>query len=823
MKHHLPISLFLMVCGLLIRIPALQGQPDNGTPLMQQYSKKEYQAHARNFSIIEGKDGRVYLGNSNGLLVYDGIAWQMIAENLIAVQMDAHSPERMYVAAYDDLGYLEATDSGSFVFESLADKLPDSEKEVVFVTNVVRLKQYVYFAGEDVLYAYDTTDRSFVVHRSDHIEGLVNYQDTVYLVDINKGFCRMEGTRIVVVDSTFENEEGIRGIYPTNQKGQFLIVTTQGLLHYDRTGLHPLMTEADDIFRRDAIYTSTYTQSRDGTFFYIIGTSNQGVLILDENGKQWYHIRTDNGLINNNIADLCVDQQGFLWVATGNGITKVALHHPYTSFGQRIENSVLDILHTQAGERYVATNTGLLIQEGEQFVPLPETVGTQCWQLHPFRDQVVLAGGNFGFYYIRDGQVRQNVSQSWATMSVEVSRRRPHRLYQSCYQGFYLLDYQEQADTFRVVKQVEAFDSLISRSVVEDTMGNVWVGAIGKGFFRFRWDKPDSVTRHIKGLDDLSRCYVWEDQGMLFFTTRDGIFQYDAEQDRFVSFTPDWMKALPEGIKAYYFYTDQNQNVWLAAYGLRLSKLPKGAYRCDTLLLEAFTSNVYAFHSQGDSIFWMGNDDGLFAYHPSWDFALPQKAFRTMLYPPVFEGLPVTSGGNRELPYANNSVRFDARALSFLNESENSYQFSLIKDGKISATDWTKEPFKEYTNLWEGPYTLRVQARDALGRMGVPVEYGFVIRPPAYRTTLAYVLYAVLMSLGIWLAIWLNSRRLRRANERLETVRERTSEIQQQKEEISIQAEALQDALALAQTRKKEIEAQHRKISDSIVYAERIQ
>jgi hypothetical protein len=44
-------------------------------PRIINFTKQQYKAHNQNWSLVQGEDQCIYVGNSKGLLVFDGIHW----------------------------------------------------------------------------------------------------------------------------------------------------------------------------------------------------------------------------------------------------------------------------------------------------------------------------------------------------------------------------------------------------------------------------------------------------------------------------------------------------------------------------------------------------------------------------------------------------------------------------------------------------------------------------------------------------------------------------------------------------------------------------
>ncbi|MFN7295162.1 MAG: SpoIIE family protein phosphatase, partial [Bacteroidota bacterium] len=162
-----------------------------------------------------------------------------------------------------------------------------------------------------------------------------------------------------------------------------------------------------------------------------------------------------------------------------------------------------------------------------------------------------------------------------------------------------------------------------------------------------------------------------------------------------------------------------------------------------------------------------------------------------------------------EVIYKNNNINFEFAALSFDNEKENLYSYYLEGFDR-GWSDWTSESKKSYTNLYEGTYTFHVKSKNVYGKVGEEDTYTFTILPPWYRTTSAYLIYAIGAVMMVYVITQLSTRRLKRAKEKLEAiVISRTAEVVAEKEEVEKQ--------------KTIVEVKNKDITDSINYAQKIQ
>ena len=66
------ILILMMACVAVLSAVA------QGFPLMRNYLGKEYGAHNRNYDLVCGEDGMLFVANFEGLLYFDKAQWHVI-------------------------------------------------------------------------------------------------------------------------------------------------------------------------------------------------------------------------------------------------------------------------------------------------------------------------------------------------------------------------------------------------------------------------------------------------------------------------------------------------------------------------------------------------------------------------------------------------------------------------------------------------------------------------------------------------------------------------------------------------------------------------
>jgi serine phosphatase RsbU (regulator of sigma subunit) len=133
----------------------------------------------------------------------------------------------------------------------------------------------------------------------------------------------------------------------------------------------------------------------------------------------------------------------------------------------------------------------------------------------------------------------------------------------------------------------------------------------------------------------------------------------------------------------------------------------------------------------------------------------------------------------------DNVIYFKIVAPAYFKKNLTQYQFKIPKI-MSDWSQWSNDTEHSMGIYRSGDYTLLVRARDMWGNIGEPVSLSFKMKAPFTRTTFFYVLIILIVSLIKFLLVRVRETRLKEKNRILEEkVRERTAEIEAQKEEIT--------------------------------------
>jgi len=183
------------------------------------------------------------------------------------------------------------------------------------------------------------------------------------------------------------------------------------------------------------------------------------------------------------------------------------------------------------------------------------------------------------------------------------------------------------------------------------------------------------------------------------------------------------------------------------------------------------------------------------------------------------------------------AITIRVSAPFFLKEQSTQFQFKI--EGLMSRwSEWNSAPAIELPYLPSGEYTIKVRAKDALQRESSVIPLPIYIKPQFWETPWFIALCIAFIAVVVFLLMKLRERQLKKERDILEQkVKERTATIAQQNKELSTQRDELANQNREILQQKEEIETQrdeieqqrdkivrqNEEITQSIVYAKRIQ
>jgi DNA-binding CsgD family transcriptional regulator/ligand-binding sensor domain-containing protein len=410
---------------------------------------------------------------------------------------------------------------------------------------------------------------------------------------------------------------------------------------------------------------------------------------------------------------------------------------------------------------------------------LVEGTTAQSWNIQVIGDQLICAN-NMGALVITEGKVAKVLDRR-GYFGFKALPSRPNFVIGSHYGGFAL--FEQRANGLEYIDQIKGIDK--SSNLFEVDTDFLW---LKRDQFLYRMELSEDLRQFtsIKSFAQLSPMEkgigsVQKIDGKVYFQTNNHFYTY--LKDQAVFYKDERFSALFQGLPNISSLTQDAQgNLWYVfnqSLGVFMRNGEEG-YKNVVAPFSNLTNNLVVNYLSINTIdkenIFIGLTDGLAHYDSQFSknfVTKPAVFIRSFLYPndTIIYGNPQQRPKDRQLPYGANKVKFTFSSPTYENLENVEYRYRLAPyDTKWSG--WTKVSMKEYTNLREGAYVMKVMARNSYGIQSNEALVQFEVAPPWYRHYLAYLGY-LLLALIIIYGVYLNVKIKIRKNKYYETMEQR--------------------------------------------------
>jgi ligand-binding sensor domain-containing protein/signal transduction histidine kinase len=477
-RRMLPLAM-LLLCVLIFRLPAAE---QSSSPfVVNSWGNEEGLPQSSVISVIQTKDGYLWLGTLNGLVRFDGIHFTIFNENN-------------------------------------APGLPSSR--IVFLFEDSRTNLWIGTETAGIALIKNGQVKSFPsANRSPEGRILYAYEDSGGIV----WFLTADGHSIYY--QAGEMHADLSLISP-----QLFLRATKNLVQSKSSGFWLLQNGrvqrwAGNRIQRDFGIspwgnTNVTSACEDENGNLIVGTLGAGIFWFDADGN-YQHISTEQNLSSAFVLSLCFDRDGNLWAGTdGGGLNRIKRKilnappefHPFTA--QSISedtNGGLWTAFNAHGVSYWNTNSSQDFTVGKY---------SDAWTILVDRNQQVWAGTrDEGLFQFQTNQfVRAPGAQILGAQIYALFEDRAEQLWAGTQNGLANFDGQK----WKLLTMPDGLSENTVRAIAQDADGNFWIGTENGGLNLFKDGKFSPIQ---KSADDLPgndiTCLCAEKNGGLWVGTSD--------------------------------------------------------------------------------------------------------------------------------------------------------------------------------------------------------------------------------------------------------------------------------------------------------------
>lgn len=774
------------------------------TLLYEQYRVEEYGGSDQNWGLSQDSLGNIYVANSDGVLVFNGITWEL--ERLPAgelVRKVAAGPQgRIYVGLLKDMGYLERDHHGKFQYHSLLPLLNESQRAQV--REIVGLKvvgRKVFF--NDLQHVYVLDDSGLKVFGEPNLgepklknRYCILKDDGVYEYR-NRGFTKSKLLAgFDIADIKFISDYTGNQIIVLTRQGELTRVTINS---DSTTSTAPFSSELSR--KIDLSNIGNVFGLRDGRIALL---SEDRLTIIDEHGNVVQTLSKESTGYSFDTYFAFEDAFNNYWCANGESLLRVKLSSPLTVFDKNSGiHGAIRAMVKHNGTVYFGTSKGVYSQDSTKKIhPVIGTKGETVQFFESGKELYVL--DEHGVMRIANGSAMRVLEHDWSTTITAIPGAKNYFLITASENGLWLV----HAGTPHWTKvQLEDSNEQYYFGAA-DSLGNIWLTQYGSHLWRIRIDiEKKAITEKqlcdsSMGLPSSFNNRAQAISNGVVFSTESGIYRYNDHYARFepnesysgdLASRPIYSLAQQEDGTLFFFTTDPfDPSRRIAAMA------KKGADGKYTTTHWPF--RILSWTDPQAPIIIVSKHEVLFSnnvrvvdYDPMQSAIMPKPSvyISGVSANDSIRVSNITPNSHFRFPFDKNSLRISFIAPFFDGAEKVMYQYR-IEGLDDKWTEWSNTRDALISNLREGDYSFVVRARNIYGRISEPERISIHIDPPFFRTMAAYLSYVLLMVCLVYGFIKLNTIRIERQKKRLQNeVARMTFELAATNEEILAQNEEM--------------------------------
>ncbi|WP_290477365.1 MULTISPECIES: triple tyrosine motif-containing protein [unclassified Leeuwenhoekiella] len=784
---------------------------ENQIPKITSYTRSDFEADGQFWTMTEDDEGVLYFGNNDGIIVYDGERWQKVTlPNHSTVRSLVKAKNNtIYVGGFNEIGILKKTSNGGYYYHSLSEELNLETENLENLWQVHEFKNAIIYRSFSELTVINANTASHVKANVNFLySGIVN--DHLYVQDQNTGIFEFDPKNNTLT-KLFESPsvEGIVSFLPVENVDEFLIVTKPGIIYLANRKTGKLVFQKRLFKPEDQEQILVAAPFQD---HYLVGTLTNKVLKLKANLEKDPSTTNFKRLTNSSVLNIYPqEEKDRFWVLMNNGIDLVEFDSPEIQLfdGSSIADIELynDILYlaTNTGVYYAPFNLGLPDVKELNFTKIPDLEG-QAWSVQQERGSILI-GHDKGLFRLKNFKPERvgTINGIWKVIAVKGSKK---KYLAAGYSGLYPLSY--AGDNWKLESKIKGFDES-SRDILQiNNSFEFWICHGYKGVYRLKLDERlDRVyaLEHFtdqNGLQSSFNVNVTTYKDTIVFTTNTGIYNYDAQKNLFTPYKP-LNDILNPNLNTRKLLTDTDK-IWFVQddeVGYFSSK--NAALKTNLFLnlkgnLNRGMESILPLDSEHVLI---GATNGLFMYNLK-EKTVPKASTKITQVTYLTQGQlqdAIDLNSAKYLPTQLGMLRFEFASPQLTPSSQKEYQYKL-EGIDTEWSPWSTYPYKEYTHPPAGEYTFKVRSRNYMGQNASEASLAFIIPHPWYQTTLAYIIYFILLLCLSFLCIQLINKKIEKEREKEKVAAQKSKKLL----ELEIEQLKLEKDKALIKKHKEQLE-----------------
>ena len=747
------------------------------------------------------KDNLLYMTTAGGgLLEYDGVKVRRLdlkkdttysfdgSFTRTLVQMDDGT---IYVTGFAHFSRLVENKFGLMEMESLMNKLPDSiDYRLQQIWGMTELNNKIYFYTPVFIFRWDGDKFDKIWKFSDYaggrsskgkVHGFAKVDGTIYMRRWGYGVYKMVDDEFIFLENTELFGNNRIELFYKLKNGSLLFLSRNIGAYLYNPETKKLSKSKNNILNNwlidNFVYVSDDLKSfSDGS---IPIHSRGGLLIINDELEILNKVSSEDGLQVDNISAVFIDENQNVFLSSDQGASKINFDNSLTQYDKNNGiDGYLDVpIKRINGNLYFATNRDIFKLVAQKN-PLKNNIIDQLGYkdimtyYHKF-DNSIMATHNYGLTQYENGKLKKISGDYEYRMSEQSMLNSDFLILAHRIDGLLIMKKKSDGnfDIYKTVQPKKGFGVFAFEEIEPGKLilnlegqGGTYIAEYDKKanfkFTRLYHPKAENVNDKLSDslISDTKypEVFNWSKSniGYIAFSDSLSVHKIDSENNKLVFTGINFSEISNDGVFGASYNPETKNNYWLSSSGINIIKLNKdfssdiNKFDWGEIDVNELSGQLFVEGKGENETFWLGSlNSKLIRWLPRKSDKKENKIL------PIFRGLYVDNELQEkseiiELMYdSSRTIRLEYSYPVFNKEENNEYRV-FLKGQDSDTSEWSKNSFREYTNLSEKDYEFLIQARDTNGNKSEFISFNFTILPPWYRTYAAYAGYIFLIVFG---------------------------------------------------------------------------
>lgn len=810
----------------------VSSQPDYGLPEITNYFdiNNKYKSD-QIWDIKQTKDGIMYFASTDHFIEYDGQIWREFIKNngitFYSFDIDTNTRD-FFIGAKNSL---------------LSYKLKNGKytKQEIFVPEFISSTWRTFYS--DGLVYFFVNKKDIIVYSGNSIETLKHPEnfDIVRGFKVNNDIFAVSETSLAKIKEKKVNilsqnifEGDVRVILPYSDSS-LLIGTKKGnfILYNLYTKEHTTFEIKNESLTNSNVYNGL--KINDTTF--AIATLKKGLFIINNEGIVDIVLNKETGLLSNAIYCAFLDKDKNIWLGTGMGVSQVHWNSSIKYLDKR--NNIDDMISSMTifqDKIIVSTSEGMYVDEIQKnslysFKP----TNNQTTYSNNFL-QILLNNSYYLFTTDYEGLTvfdeKINVNLKFDLYRASKMIRSPinkNRIYVTSYKELKALKIEENNGKIKLTVENSFFKLPYNiDNLYFDKNNNLWV-CQDRSLFLVDFDEEENINKYkilffdsSFGLPNTKINNVFEIADSIFVSTRQGIYKLTNPNDNinefyFEKYNENAFKEIAEDV---IFTIIEYGNYYYIQSDKAIYKIEKETLKTEKLYLGEVFDKSFAKMIYFNNHLWLFSKQKVMCIDPS-NF-VDKIQINTSLQ---IKSIKIGNRNNHYIYQNDSIVLIDKNNYKIINKipsDENNLKISFSLPHYYFSEKTKYYLFNDNTSKWEaietgnnlhlrhlspGKYKLRIKAQSFHGIDSNEITIEFEINPKFYFSSIAIFIYITIFIIAVFTITYIRGKKIKRENAKLEDiVKQRTNQLEQQKEELMMQEKHLAEQKLLLRKESKKLD-----------------